>query len=289
MRQKDLFVNKAAYAQYAHAPAVEVAHGQNGRFSDFRYYVSNSAYVRRNLVAILIEAPRGFLDLPNPDMQIATLKGLIERQPQTIEGLRATITVDNVENAVGGDGNMQEDLSNVTRERSQPVFTFVEKYGMPINMFLESWIFNLMMNPVDKIPDIVKDPNVSRYPRDLLPDYNSCTVLFFEPDPTFTTIQKAWLCTNMRPKSAGQIEGSRDLTQAGESITYNIEFTALTQIGVGVKNFAQRILNEFNQTGTNPNMRDAFVTRVDADVEAQDNGYKGQVNQASRDYVVPNI
>jgi len=287
-RHADTIMGKHAYAEYSHVPVVDVAEGaQNGHMNDFRFWVNNSAYVSRNIVAILIEAPRGFRDLESPQYWVEALKAIIEKHSQRIEGLRSTITVENVENAMGGDGNMQEDTSNVTRERSVPVHTLIEKYGMPFNKFLEGWITNLIMDPITKVANVVTRNRNSR-PTDMLPDYTSATVLYFEPDPTFTTIQKAWLCTNMRPKTGGQVEGTRDLTQGGESLTYSVEFTAITQVGVGVQNFAQRVLESMNLTGTNPNLRDAFVSAIDADVLAADNGYKEQVDEASRNFVTPN-
>lgn len=289
-RNADTIMGKVAYANQSHVPVVNLGPGgQMGHHSDFRFYISNSAYVRRNTVAILVEAPRGFRFLDNPPEWVKAAKAIFEKMPQTFEGLRSTVTVENIETAVGGDGNMQQDTSNVLRERTQPVFTYVEKYGMPINKFLEGWIFNLIMNPVDKIPDVVKIPGNRGRVTDLLPDFNSATVLFFEPDPTFTYPQKAWLCTNMRPTSAGQVEGSRDMTQGGESATYNIEFTALTQIGVGVNNFAQRVLTSMNLNGTNPNLRDAFVTSISPDVEAEQSGYADQVAESSRTWKGPNV
>jgi hypothetical protein len=287
-RHSNTIMGKTAYASYSHTPAVDLQQGgQQGHFNDFRFYVNNSAYVTRNTVAILVEAPRGFRYLDNPNEWVGALKAIIEKHSQRIEGLRSTITVENVENAVGGDGNMQEDVSNVTRERSVPVHVIIEKYGMPVNKFLEGWITGLLMDPVTKIPN-VSTLGRANGPTDLLPDFTSATVLYFEPDPTFRTVQKAWLCTNMRPKTGGIVEGTRDLTQGGESLTYNIEFTALTQVGVGVNNFAQRVLDSMNLTGTNPNLREAFQPNLDADVAASNVGYKEQVNEASREFVRPN-
>lgn len=287
-RHANAIMGKTAYAEYSHTPVVDLQQGgMQGHFTDFRFYINNSAYVSRNMVAILVEAPRGFRYLDNPNEWVGALKAIVEKQSQRIEGLRSTLTVDNVENAVGGDGNMQEDISNVTRERSVPVHVIIEKYGMPVNKFLEGWITSLMMDPVTKIPN-VSTLGRANGPTDLLPDFTSATVLYFEPDPTFRTVQKAWLCTNMRPKSGGVVEGTRDLTQAGESLTYNIEFTALTQVGVGVNNFAQRVLDSMNLTGTNPNLREAFQPVLDPDVSAKDVGYVGQVNEAAREFVRPN-
>jgi len=39
----------------------------------------------------------------------------------------------------------------------------------------------------------------------------------------------------MMPHSNGEEDGRRDMTAAGELLTLSIEFTALTQTGVGVR------------------------------------------------------
>ena len=253
--------------------------GQNGFRTDFEGYVNNSAYVRRNLIAVLVEAPRGFQHLPNPEQWVATLKSLVELHAKTIEGLQSTLTVDFVENAVGGAGEMQEDISNVTRARSTPTFTWTEKYGKPINAFLTGWITNLMMDPITKVPNIMTRSGDK--PTDILPDYTGCTVLFIEPDPTHTRVVHSWLCTNMHPKTAGEVVGSRDLTAGGESIDYSVEFTSLTQEGLGVDLLAQRYMDEMNMSAVNPNLKPAFVDMIEADLRGEDSGYHDQLDRSS--------
>ncbi len=281
-RLKDTILGGNAFGEGATAPMVDVAQpkaGQQGYRTDFEGFISNPAYVKRNLIAVLIEAPRGFNDLPNGDKWIATLKSLIELHSNSIEGLQSTLTADFVENAVGGAGEMQEDISNVTRARSTPSHTWTEKYGKPINAFLSGWITGLLMDPITKVPNVVA--NNPDAPADLLPDYTGATILYFEPDPTHTKVVHAWLCTNMHPKTAGEVTGSRDLTAAGESVNYSVEFTALTQEGVGVNMFAQRIFDEMRQTGVNPNLQPAFVQAIQEDVRASENGYTDQLRAAS--------
>jgi hypothetical protein len=271
-RLKDTILGQKGYGLHAQAPVVDLRNGgQNGPMPDIGAYVSSSAYVRRNLIALLIEAPRGFQDLEDPATYIETLKALVELHPKSIEGLQSTLTVDFVENAVGGAGEMQEDIANVTRARSNPTFVWGEKYGKPVSQFLRSWITDIIMDPATKYPTVIS--RGIRKPQDLLPDYTGMTVLFFEPDPTHSKVMEAWLCTNMMPKTSGDITGRRDLTQAGESIDYSVEFTALTQQGVGVKQFAQRLLDSMNLSGMNPNLQKAFIQQVSADVKAADKGY----------------
>ncbi len=271
-RLSGTILGKKAFASQSEAPVVDVRLGaQMGPSTDFTSYISNTPYVRRNLIAILVEAPKGFQDLENPDIYIGTLKTLVELQAQSITGLNSQIDLQFEEVPVGGAGEMQETPSNSTRVRSTPTFTWVEKYGKPISKFLRTWITQLIMDPQTKYPAILAKKG--RALTDILPDYNSMTVLFIEPDPTGTRVLEAWLCTNMQPKTTGEITGSRDLTQPGEKRELSIEFTAITQVGEGVNLFAQRQLDAMNLNGMNPNQHKAFVNAVEADVNAATQGY----------------
>ncbi len=279
-RLQNTILGSRAYGAASSAPMVNLQpFGQMGPMTDFVGYVANSAYVRRNIICQLVAAPRGFRDLDNPEVWEQTLKSLVELHAKSIEGLQSTLTVEHVENAVGGAGEMQQDLSNVTRARSNPTFVWTEKYGQPVRNFLEGWVQMLLMDPITKAPGIIA---TGRRPDDLLPDYTGATMLFFEPDPTFTKVTKAWLCTNMRPNNqVAQNDGRRDLTQAGESLDYSVEFTALTQVGRRVDAFAQQRLSAMSLNGMNPNFQNAFVSSIDPYVRDTDNGYAEQLRKVA--------
>lgn len=265
-----------AFSDTRKAPMLDLSQGgQNGFQTDFSSYVSNTAYVKRNLKAFLMEAPEGFQDTANPSKWVATLKSLVELHPKSIEGLAGGLTVEVVENAAGGGGEMQEDPSNVTRARSVPVFVWTERYNKPIHAFLKNWIELFLMDPITKVPVIMQTGTTK--PSDILPDYYSMTVMFVEADPTDTKVVDAWLCTNMYPKSDGTVEGRRELSAAMEGVDHSIEFTALTQKGKGVNTLAQSLLDSITTTPVNPNARPAFISAITADVTAANNGYKEQM------------
>lgn len=257
--------------------------GQNGYMPDLTILDGSANHVKRPLMALLVNAPRGFKDLPDPDAWIGGLKALVERHPQRIEGLRSGLNVETQEVALSGAGEMQQDVSNITRERSEPVFTWVEKYGKPIKAILEGWIINLLGDPNNKIPMVVTRGLADRV--DLLPTYVGATILFIEPDPSHTRVVEAWLCTNMYPLTTGPVEGSRDLTAGGEIIEMSINFTAVTQYTYGVREWAQRILSSISLANANPNNAPAMADKIDADVARQtDSGYIDQINDASRTF-----
>lgn len=254
------------------APMVDVRQGgQQGYAPDLSQFVSNSAYVQRPLVALLMEAPVGFQFLPDPDFWVGALKALIEMHPKSISGLARGITLDFVENAVSGGGEIQQDVTDIKRARSAPSFTYVEKYGRPIQNFWEQMLLMLVGDPDTKVPGIATLGGAR--PTDLLPDMYSFTTLFFEPDPTFSTVVKAWLTTNMLPMSTGDITAKRELSSAMDTNEFTIEFTGLSQSSMGVMMFAQSILDQINMTNANPNLAPAFLEGIEADVAASDTGY----------------
>jgi hypothetical protein len=248
--------------------------GMNGYSPNLAQWGSNQSYVRRNLNSLLLEAPTGFQLLPKPEVWVGALKALIEVHPKSIEGFDAQLDVETgSEVAVGGAGEMMQDFTNITRARSKPSYVWVDKYGRPIQQFLEQWILNLIGDPESKVPNIAT--LASNRPGDLLADRYSATVLHYEPDPTHQTVLKAWLTTNMFPLSSGPNTGKREIASSMEGSELSIEFSGLSHYGEGVTQFAQSLLTKFNMTNANPNLRPAFVSKISEDVSAATrSGYK---------------
>ena len=264
-----------AYARGHTQPMLDVAHGgQMGFAPDLTEWVSNQAYVRRNVFCLLLEAPKFFQYLPEPEKWVNTLRALVELHPKTIEGLNAGLTVEVAETPVGGGGEMQEEFTDVKRARSQPVFTFDEKYGMPIQTFIREWIMQGMMDPDSKVANV--GTLAGKRPEDMLADMYSMTCAFIEPDPTHRKVMKSWITTNMFPKGTGDIIGKRDLTSASEILTLSIEFTGVSQFNLGTNVLAQKLLDNININNANPYLRPAFIQAVAPDVLAQNNGYRAQ-------------
>lgn len=276
MRLSNSILGNKGHLEHAQAVGVDLRVGaQNGAATDFRGFVSNAAYVRKNIICILVESPRGFRDLGDEDVLTGTLKALVELHPRTIDGLNMTQTWEYVDVAVGGAGEVQSDPSDAKRAPSTPTFGFVDKYGLVIQQFFNLWGNGLIMDPITKYATVIANP-ANRRPTDMLPDYNSATMCFIEPDPTHTKVQRAWLCCNMKPRTSGDALGSRDLTQGGQLAEYTIEFTAMTQVGAGVNEFARKLLGMLDLNGMNPNLHQAFIQDISADVDKHNTGYKFQ-------------
>jgi hypothetical protein len=244
--------------------------GQMGYSPDLGEWVSHQAYVRRNVIALLLEAPLFFQLMPDPGKMISTLRAVIERHPTTIEGLNRTLTVSTDQTPVGGGGEEQEEVTDVKRTRTEPVFTYHDKYGMPISTFFDTWIRYGLMDPDTKF---ALAGTLANYPSDMLADMYSATVIFIEPDPTHRKVVKSWLCTNMFPKSSGDIVGSRDINNALQMSQLSIPFSSIAQSGLGVDAFAQTLLNSLSITNANPLMAASFKNGIDNNVADAYGGY----------------
>jgi hypothetical protein len=233
---------------------------------------------------VLLEAPRFFTLMPDPAKWVSTLKSLLELHCRSIEGFNAALTVDTDEHPVGGAGEMQQEVINVTRARTEPSFTFVEKYGRPIQTFIQHWIQYALMDPETKYALV---GTLENKPEDLLADWFSCSALFFEPDPTHRKVVQAWVTTNMFPKETGEIVGKRDLTSASEILNLTIPFTGISQYGLGVNLFAQKILDGININNANPYTRKSFIEAISSDVAAATEGYKKNAEDVGINQVRP--
>lgn len=258
--------------------------GQHGWAPNLTEYISNQAYVSRPLICLLVEPPRMFKVMPDSQKWIASLKALFELHARTIDGMSAGLKTDFDEHPVGGAGEMQQELVNITRERSQPKFTFIEKYGRPIQTLLDYWLRYGGMDPETKYA-LLGTMGKSEV-KDMLADWYTATCIFIVPDPLHKTVDKAWLTTNMMPQGTGEITAKRDLTTSQEMLTLDIEFTGISQVGMGVNKFAQDLLNKMSIQNADPFMRSAFTNKIAADVDAVNTvGYKAGTEQLAKSAV----
>lgn len=250
--------------------------GPDGR--SYGEWISNQAYIRRNIIPVLIQAPRFFELMPGTEGLIRTFKSLIEEQALSIDGLTSTLTVDTDSHPVGGAGEEQEEPTNVTRAKSSLSFTFKEHGNRSVQKFLEFLITYGIMDPD------TKRPNVASYFQNLedinnmyTPDFYSATILFLEPDITFKKVTDAWLCTNCFPKSGGDHVGKRDIKTAGEIPEYNIEFSCLTMHNEAVIRFADVILQGITKVNKIPDLDMILpVSDIEPNVKAQDSGFNAR-------------
>lgn len=278
-RITDALLDQRAFARNAQSPMLDLSAGggQFGYSPKVSELVSSQAYVRRNVIALLLEAPRFFQLMPDPQKWVETLKSLVELHARSIEGLNAGITLEFDEHPVGGAGEMQSEITDSKRARTEPSFTFVEKYGRPIQTFIQNWIQYGGMDPDTKYALV--GTLSGEKPEDLLLDWYTASMLFIEPDLLHRKVVKAWLVAGMMPKSTGAVEGKRDLTTAHEVLNLTIEFTGVAQVGLGVDTFAQQILDSINISNANPYLRPSAVEDLSSDVKSATEGYQRGVEE----------
>lgn len=250
--------------------------GQFGYSPDFTTWVNMHPYVSRNLIPILVEPPLFFRTMPNPDVWIAALRSLVETMPRSIQGLNGELQVSTASTPFGGAGQEFEVYTNVKEQKPEIQFTWVERVGMPIQRFLQSWIRYGMMDQNTKVATVntIAGSQLS----DMMADQYSMTMLFIEPDEMHRFVTQAWLVTNMFPKSSGTNTAKMDKASDMEMREYSVQFAGISQYGAGVDDFAQTVLSTMKITGADPHAREAFQTQISGYVQDLiGQGYKSSV------------
>jgi hypothetical protein len=284
-------IGKTAYGKYINNGAIDIANGgQFGYAPNMSQWKSNQAYVRKSGFAILLEVPKFFYVMPDPDKWIQALKSFIETHSKKIEGFKQGVKLEVEEHDFGAAGEKQQEVVNSTRERSEPTITCQEKYGRPIQTFVNAWMRYGLMDPETKFALISTLPKDQR-PSDLLADWYSCSWAFIEPDPTGTKVVKSYLVANSWPMEEGDVESIKDPVSSQEMLELTIPMTAITQVGIGVNIFCQKLLDEMNRTNANPFLREAYTASVykdgalkESDVKVLDDtlGYSNSMDTVSK-------
>lgn len=278
-------LGKQAFAKGAYSPVVDPRMGQQmGFMPNYRELPSNTPYTRKSMIAILVQHPL-FMDyIDGGQICKDTLKVLVEEHPLSIEGINLTITPEFAETAVGGAGQKQRIVQNMTQAESTPSFSYQEKYGKVITRFYTFWQRVGMMNPETKFPEILHMA-ISDMPEEILENFMSMAMLFIEPDPTHKYVVDCALVSNMMPSSGIPRELVRNLPEGDQALTFSMEFTGVTESTNAVFDFAQEVLNTISLTGVSPNNRPAAFDSIHADVLAASRGYKESIDEAARNAV----
>jgi hypothetical protein len=256
----DTLIGKKAYGQYINNAAIDIAHGgQFGYAPNMTEWKSNQAYVRKSGFAVLLEVPKFFLVMPDPESWIQALKALLETQSKKIEGFKQGVKLEVEEHDFGAAGEKQQEVVNATRERSEPTITVQEKYGRPIQTFINAWMRYGLMDPETKYALISTLAKKEQIPDDLLADWYSCSWAFIEPDPTGRKVVKSYLVANSWPMEEGDVESVKDPVSSQEMLELTIPFSGITQVGVGVNIFCQQLLDKMNRINANPFLRAAYT------------------------------
>jgi len=264
----------ASHKAYAgHSPVLNLAYGgQNGHMNaigragsdgtgNFSEWISNQAYVKQNIIPVVMEYPKAFDLMADSQMWIDTYNAIMTLHPLTITGLTSGLTVEFAEHAVGGAGEMQEEISKVSRARSTLNKTYKEKSGKSIQKFIDMVIRYLYSDPdMDKpllfsgAAGIANPVKVSALSGGGMytPDYYTGTNLYIEPDISQQQVVDAWMVTNIMFKSNGDRTGKRDIHSARETTDLAIDFTGITMNNESVLRLADSVLKGLNVLNASP-------------------------------------
>lgn len=274
-RDTNILLGEAAWNPRKVAQLDPEQGGQFGYATNPTEWLSAQAYLPRNLIPIVIEAPKFFSRMPNPEKWVTAWRLMFEKHARTIEGLKAGLTVDVVEHQFGGGGEFFQEFADVKRERSTLSIGMVEKYGNVYQSFLERFIIYGMMHPETKTPMVATLEGSA--PEDNLADNYGGVVAFIEPDYYAKKCMKCWLSVNVWPQGTGPIEGKMDKTTPASIKELSLDFTSLTFYNEGTHQFGQELLDGINTTWANPHLRESFLNSVSSDVAAVTRGYKESV------------
>lgn len=247
--------------------------GPDGR--SYEEWMSNQAYIRRNVIPILLTYPKFFDYMPNSQSWVRVLKAMMERHPIRIEGLNQSITIETDQHPVGGAGEMQDEYTNVNRTPSTPSFVWQELGGEPVERFWRTYVSYGMMDADTKIANVKVFMTLGQNYNGLYtPDFYTFSMLFVEPDPLGKCPNRAWLINNMFPKSMPEVVGSRDMKAAGEMKEISMEFSALgCPPNVALNTMAERLLAAMNSLKKIPAQDFVLpITDINSSVAAADTG-----------------
>jgi hypothetical protein len=282
----ELFTQDGTFIPGERHPSLDLTQGGSFGFTpNHAHWVSEKAYVRRNLILMVLEAPKFMSLMEKPTHWYAALRAFVETQPTSVEGFEAGLEVKVVEHKAGAGGEVQQDFTNVTRERSNPVFKFEsDREGNIIQKMISTWILYGMSDPNTNIPLAITLP---RYEQEYggkhvnwMGPWYSMSFIAFEPNATMSGVVNAWLVTNSWPMESGPISGKRDISNDNEVPQLSFRFTAYTEFNDGVIGFAETLLSAISFKNANPMMTIPFITAPDSNIQATSTGYTTSVKES---------
>lgn len=281
MPRLDETILKSSVSEEHQAPMLDVSKGgQSGYQIDIAGYVSQTGYTPAPLIPLLMEPPRGFYHLAEPGKLVGILKGLIETQSKNITGLISGVTVERNERQISRAGHVVRDPTKVVETQPTPTHVYDERSNKSIHKFTRYYIENLIGDTITQQPGVV--PNGVSLPTDYLADFYSFTNLYIEPDRLRTSVVDAWLITDLYPGGSGDLEAIYDLTAGGDVPEITWELGGLAQSNLGVRLYAQSLLDKVNYAHAGPMHRPAFLSKVHADVAAGSTAEAGYMEGISR-------
>jgi len=207
-------------------PSIDIRHGgQWGRLpriggldndENIHEWMHEQRYQKRDVIPIVLNAPRGFDLFPNGGTFKQGVKAMLEVHAKTITGIDSSLTMEVKEHDLGINGGKFREVTGSTRASTDITITVEEKEGNPFEILLDVWCRYLLDDPDLHAPLITRLLDIGEIPAVWSDDYKSMTALFIEPDVLLRKPVHAWLVCNLFPDTNPDITGSKDKMAANE-------------------------------------------------------------------------
>lgn len=276
---ENLWLDGKAHARGVSAPMLDTSIGsQLGFATDQRQWVRNAAYIARPMIPIMLQGPRGFEFLPNPEHRRAILRELMESSAVEITGVNGKLSIATDSTPFGWSGEVMEEVVNVTREPSKPAYTYYDRYNRSIAGFWEDYTRNLQMDEETKVAGI--HTLTGDRPTDHLPDLHAFSMAYLEPDPTMKKVVRGVICTNMMPTDGPDNSMTMAKQNNMQLSQFTIPFSAISSWGLGVNNVLQSLLDGLSIVQANPQYRASFIKEIAPDIlAAAQSGFIASANR----------
>jgi hypothetical protein len=230
-------------------------------------WVSNRAHFKRNVCAVVtrfINNPPRFgeseyvesADIRSEDKTFnATARALFELHPLKIFGINNgyTTTLNH----------------QFIPDKKELKILIGEKYGKPVDAFFQVWGRHYQQICNERAIAACKMSIAQLIDYDKARKLNyTFDVILFEPDPTHTVIQSAWLVKDVFPKRFPSSEAVRDMGMNLTSpLNYEIVFHGEILQSQTIDDDAQQVLNKINTASADPSIRAAFIDSINKDIE----------------------
>jgi hypothetical protein len=243
-----------------HTPTLDLSvGGQFGYAPRYHEWLNNQAYIRRNARAYLLSPPKLFQSLTNGAEWVRQLKALIEVHPRDIAGFDFGLTVNVATHDVGAGGQQQQEPVKTVRATSEPVFSYQSRAGRPEQRLFKSWI-EMILDPNTTYSSALYRSDITGLSRTdidsgkFFADQYAATILVFEPNHSFTHVEKACIVHNFYPLTTGPIVMESHPVDDLQLEELQINFAGIIDPCEGAIDLAMELLTETraNILGANP-------------------------------------
>jgi hypothetical protein len=236
---------------------------------------------RQNTILIPLDYPRGFDDLPNPELWIAAFNAMISDMPKNVSGINWTKTPEFNETEVGGTGDVHHTMTDMRFTPTEIQTEIDERLGYVIERTVYGWWDMLGMEVDTKRPAVVDLPGNENKEIVFTQNYRGGIVLAFEPSECMRYVNKAQIIYNVMPKDGIESIGQRVLTGAKEQVVHTITWTGTAVRDKGALQVAKTVLDAMRANTVIADNRSAIVSGIADELKELKDGMLASLQKES--------